>query len=452
LIDIAQSIQKAIVERNYAESAKQLDLVIRENHIISLTNGLKAINAKAEHLSLELRDHLFSYLEMWDIYFAVQMTSVDILLTLDENSIQNSPQLFMIEFIKDLTESKDSRFSQFCVNISTISKGHYAVLVPPILDQRMEELEKCKIMYRENPSHLYSTADLLKTYYGNKIVSAIHGHKSFDIVVGESQFSVLRKSLTEAGLDIESMMVKLNPAEWDDYVAERRRRKTHTSTNGELAILHRVKSARSNIYSSIFRQQVAALDAISFSKTQLCNDILIDVAESRNHQMRRRAIKLLGVTGDARTMSFLAELMRNESDQSIRTETARAYSALVSRGQLLDQGLVIPSPPSISYVVDLARINTILNALIARGMPTTMIDDTINSLAIQGGPKSIEILMQLLSKPQISVKRAVIKASRLLENQSAALIVRAALKDKDPVIIELAEKELDSRWPDSAWN
>ena len=81
-----------------------------------------------------------------------------------------------------------------------------------------------------------------------------------------------------------------------------------------------------------------------------------------------------------------------------------------------------------------------------------MIDDTLTAIAIQGGSDAIDILTRLLAKPQVSVRIAVIKASRSLDNASAASIVRAALDDESVDVVALAEKELDTRWPDAVWD
>ena len=200
-----------------------LDTVLQEKRIPDLIKVLEKMDEDASLLTLERRDHIFSFLEMWDIYFAVQMTSIDILRILGENNITQDPQVFMVDFIRDLANSKDSRFSQFCINVNTISRGMYVILVPSILDQRIEELTSCKIRFKDTPTSLYCTAELNDTYYGHKILSALHGYSAYDIVVNQEQFSVIYESLTEAELDIASMLVKLDADDWDAYVGERRR-------------------------------------------------------------------------------------------------------------------------------------------------------------------------------------------------------------------------------------
>jgi len=429
-----------------------LDNVLREERIPELIKVLEKMDEDASLLTLERRDHVLSYLEMWDIYFAVQMTSIDILRILDENNVTQEPQLFMVDFIRNLVNTKDPRFSQFCINVNTISRGHYVLLVPSILDQRIEELSNCKIRFRETPTSLYCTAELNETYYGYKILSALHGYRSYDIVVNEEQFSVVNDSLTEAELDIASMLVKLDPDDWDLYVKNRRRPRRQTSSSGELTVLHRVKSARSNIYAESFRQQVAALNAIILSRTQLCNDVLMVIAEDPAQKMQRRAIKQLGESGDSAVLSFLADLLQTEKNESARTEVARAYSALVSKDQLLAIDQTIPRSLMTTHSFDISKINKVLNTILAKGMPIRMIDDTLGALASQGSPAAVDILTRLLVKPQISVRRAVIKASQLLDTDTAASIVRAALKDEDEEIVALAENELDTRWPDVVWD
>jgi len=452
LTNIAGNFQKAVAERDYPASINILDHAFHEGRIPDIISEIEDTEDSAPHYTLEIRDHVLYYLGMWDIYFAVQMTSPDILSILLEHQDVEEPSVFMIDFIRNLLDTHDSRFSQFCVNIEKISSGHYAILVPSVLDQRMEELEKCRIQYRESPESLYCTADLLDTYYGGKIVSAIHKNRSFDIIVNSEQFAVIQEGLASAGLDTSSMLDRIDSEVWDDFVSTKRKPRFHRSDSGELSILHRIKSARSDIYAQNFRQQVAALNAISLSKTQSCNDILMDVASDPSHEMRRRALNQLGESGDSTTIEFLAGIMKNTRDESIRKEAARAYSTLTSRSQLIGVTYHSQRLPLKSSILDVSKINKILNTLIAKRMPNTMIDDTLKSFTIQGGSDSAEILTKLLVKPQSSVRSAVIKATRFLDNETAAPIIRAALVDEDPMIVAMAENELDTRWPDEIWD
>ena len=454
MTDLELDIQKAIAERNYSVSAYLLDNSLQEGSLLELITKLEEINEAASLLTLEFRDHIFHYLGMWDIYFAVQIPSIVVLKILHENNIEKDAQVFMIDYIRGFLDAEDFRFDQFYVEVETISRGQYAILVPLVLEQRAIEFENCKIQYRKDPTPLYCTADLLKTYYGKKIVSATHNRRTQDIVVDAEQFSIIEESLVSAGLDIASMLEEFDYDSWNNFVSSTRY-STHVqlySESGELSILRRVISARSNIYAENIRQQIAALNAIVLAKTQSCNDILMDVASDNSHQIRRRILKHLGESGDSAVVKFLAGVMKNDDDESIRTEAARAYSMLTSSSQFSNIALAMPPPSIKPPTLDISKINRVLNNLISRSMPSTMIDDTLTAIAIQGGSDAIDILTRLLAKPQVSVRMAVIKASRSLDNASAASIVRAALDDESVDVVALAEKELDTRWPDAVWD
>jgi hypothetical protein len=427
--------------------------------ILDLVVGLEALEESTSRTTLELRDHIFYFLGMWDIYFAVQIPSLDVLRILDINDVKERAQNFMVHYIRNLLDRKDTKFDQFCVNIESISRGHYAILVPSVLEQRTEELLNCKIQFQSGPPRLYCTADLLETYYGQKIVTATHGHRSFDIVVNKDQYATIRESLASSGLDTDSMLVEIDYDDWEEYVKKRRKPRIHQlsrkdraadfSGSSELALLRRVKSARSNIYSRNFNQQHAALNAIIAAKTQLCNDVLMDVASDSAHKMRKRALKQLGESGDTITQDFLANMMKSDHDVSVRKEAARAYSFHSSIRSGI--GLSSPPPATIPPVVDISKINVMLNTLIARGMPIAMIDETLHSVALQGGSESGEILLQLFGRPQETVRQAIVKATRLLDKESASLIIREALNDDSPKVVRLAENEIDSRWSDEVW-
>ncbi|MHA2200664.1 MAG: HEAT repeat domain-containing protein [Candidatus Thorarchaeota archaeon] len=460
MTDIASSFQVAVNERNYSKSSQLIHQVLKEGMLPQLVSGLREIEEKATHITLEQRDHIFYYLGLWDVYYAIQVPSIDVLDLLHRHDVQNNAPQFITDFIRDLVDKKDNRFDQFCVNIQTISRGHFAVLVPSILEQRTEELLHCKIQFIEGPHRLYSTADLLKTYYGQKIVAATHGHRAFDIVVSEDQYGTISESLASTGLDTDSMLEEIESEKWDEYVKSKRSPRiqqqlrddkvTRFDGASELIVLHRVKSARSNIYSNNFNQQHTALTAIIDARTQLCNDILSDIATDSSHSLRNRALKQLGESGDLQTLELLDEIMKSDELVSIRREAARAYSTLVSKtaGLKLISPITTTKPP----VVDISKINKILNELITKGMPTTMIDETISYVALQGGPESSEILLRLFGRPQEVIRQAIVKATRLLDKQNAAMIIREALNDESPLIVSLAENEINARWSDEVWD
>ena len=85
MTDLELEIQKAIVERNYSASAYLLDRALHEGSLLKLVTKLEEIEEKASLLTLEIRDHIFHYLGMWDIYFAVQIPTADVLQILHEN-------------------------------------------------------------------------------------------------------------------------------------------------------------------------------------------------------------------------------------------------------------------------------------------------------------------------------------------------------------------------------
>jgi len=445
--------------RDYNETSGILNSALMNGQLLEIISGLEEFEKETSSITLELRDHIFHYLGMWDIYFAVQISSIDVLRILEDNNIRENPQVFMIDFIRDLFIKNDNRFDQFCVNIQTISHGHYAILVQPIIEKRTEELLRCKIPYLEGSPTLYSAADLLSTYYGSRIVSAAHSHRQFDIVLTEEEYETVRVSLEQTGFDISNMLQQMNSDEWEKYVKRRRMaRDIHTGSDraqpsgrdfSELIVLRRVKSARSNIYSDIFERQDAALRAIQRSGTQRCNDVLMGVASDPSHPMRKRVIYELGAIGDASVLEFLGTLMKRDGDPSVRREAARAYSTLSSRATGIQ--ITIPSSVTTPPELNIATINKSLNDLIDKGMPITMIEELLDSVARQGRSQSIDIFLRLLRKPHESVRKSIIRASRLLDKPSAALILRTALDDESPDIVRLAENEIDTRWADDVW-
>jgi hypothetical protein len=447
--DLSQEIQHAISDRNFPASSHLLNHVRKANLITEVADTLEEDYNSLSYHTLELRDHISYYLGMWDVYFAVQISSLDMLRLLkDDMSID--PQTFMIEFTRRLLDSLDPRFDQFYASVETISKGQYAVLLPQILAHRTEELENCTIFYKREPTPLYCTANLLRTYYGEKIISATLSDQVFESVVGEKAFSLIERALISAGLDISKMLVEVNSEDWEDIICRVIKIESPPEESKELRTLHRVYAARSEIFLNSFRKQAAALDTILNSKTQLCNDTLMTVAADRKHEMRLRAVKGLGDIGSTAALEFLSGML-NDSDSSIRGVAARALSILASHSKWSTVDHKIPATTSKTPALDISKISRILNTMIAKEMPVAMIEDTLTAVANQDGRNAANILTRLLTKPQISVKKAVIKTSQLLAREYAAPVIRKALDDDSPEVVALAEKELNTRWPDEVW-
>ncbi len=454
------SFQVAVNERNYTSSTQIIDQALRDGTLLGLVSGLEEIEKTVPHITLAQRDHIFHYLGLWDIYFAVQMPSRNVLELLEGCAVHEDAQTFMVDFIRGLVDKQDERFDQFCIDIQTISKGQYAILIPSILERRTEELLSCKIQFKDTTPRLYCTADLLETYYGRKIVTAAHGHRTFDIVVSELQYDTIRDSLASTGLDTEPMLVKIDSAQWDEYVKKRRSsrtqqlmmydRATQSDGSSEITVLHRVSSARSNIYSSDFNVQHTALMVIYDAKTQSCNDVLTNIATTPSHSLRTRALKQLGEFGDRDTLDLFDDILKNDKSESIRTVAARAYSELASR--IAGMGFISPLPATKPPVVNIAKISMILNNLVAKGMPTTMMDETLNSVVLQGGSDSSEILLHLFESPHEEIRRAIIRVTKSMDKQSAASIIRVALNDESQEIVRMAEAEIDTRWSDGVWD
>jgi hypothetical protein len=208
-------LKQAILERNFPASRHLLERARREAKMASIADLLEEEYEESQHHTLELRDHVTSYLGIWDVYFAVQLTSIQMLRLLAEDKSADAA-VFMLNHIRSLLEQGDPLFDQFFVSVETISRGPFAVLLPEILTRRSEELENCIIYYRTGSNPLYCTASLLRTYYGRKIVSAILDDKVFNSVVSENVFMKIEESLISAGMDPSKMLVSVSPKDWED--------------------------------------------------------------------------------------------------------------------------------------------------------------------------------------------------------------------------------------------
>ncbi|TFG32097.1 HEAT repeat domain-containing protein [Candidatus Thorarchaeota archaeon] len=449
MTDLASDLQKAIAERNFFGSSHLLGHIAQKGEV-SILERFRETDLQNPHQTLELRDHIMKFLGLWELYFAIDIPSYELMKTLQNKPLSSDIQHQTLEYIRELLDERDTRVDQSCINIDSIGRSQYAVILPQILSMRTEEFENCIIPYLAAPTRLFCIANLVKTHYGHKIVNATLNAHSFDLVVGMSTFSKISESLCSAGLDINSMLQPIDPNEWTEIECKSHEQHPADTESRELRLLHRIKSARTEIFLDSFRKQVAALDTILSAKTQVCNDVLMTIASDITNPMRRRAINALGQTGDSSTMDFLSKIL-NDSDEGSRVEATRAYSKLASQRQW--SGVhhhISPSSEKIP-LLDIAKINQILNTLIAKSLPTEAIDDTLGAVVAQGGPQAVDILLRLLLKPQTHVRQAVIRASRRMEKDLAAKIIKHALSDESPEVVDLAERELENRWSDDIW-
>jgi len=450
LIDTATKLRKAIEQKNFAASSSILKQVLLSGKASKISEHFKETDIETSHNTLELRDHVLQFLGLWDLYFAIQVSSFNLLSIIQVNGSESDIGIATMNFIRGLVDRNDERLDQSGIDIGRLSKSQYAVILPQILTTRSEELEHCIIQVRDGISPKYCIANLMKTYYGKKIVTAALSEKQLDVAVGKSVFNKISESLSSAGLDVSSMLHIVTEKQWDDLLCKIKESHPSEIKSRELRLLNRVKLARAEIFLNSFRKQVAALDTILSAKTQICNDVLMLIAADRENAMRRRAINALGQSGNSVTMEFLSNLL-NDRDDGTRTEAIRAYSILASESKWSGVQQKPSSPSRKTPLLDIAKINRVLNTLLAKNMPTDIIEDTLTAVASQGGKQACDILGRLLAKHQSQVRMAVVKASRLLELEDAARIIRIALNDEDPAIVSLAEKEIDTRWPDSVW-
>ncbi|MFW9795151.1 MAG: hypothetical protein ACFFEE_12655, partial [Candidatus Thorarchaeota archaeon] len=98
--DIAIQYQDAVTERDYSTSSLLIEQAMKHNALSDLITGLETIEESVQHLTLEVRDHVFHTLGLWDIYFAVQMSSIDVLKLLDNQNTRENARIFMVDFIR----------------------------------------------------------------------------------------------------------------------------------------------------------------------------------------------------------------------------------------------------------------------------------------------------------------------------------------------------------------
>lgn len=450
MTNVGTELHDAIQAKNYSASSTLLNKIIEDNLVDKVAVQFGEQDTQDSHPTLEFRDHALYFMGLWELYFAIEIPSIELLVDIQERRNENDTEIVSIELIREWIEDNDARLNQSFIDLEAISRTRFAVLLPQILTQRSEELENCVIPFRTTPNEQYCIVNLLKTYYGKKIATAALSDSNIDTVVGKKTFGKLYRNLESAGLNVGLMLEEYDSVKWNEIICNITEQHESNIKSRELRLLHRVRTARFEIFLSSFRKQVAALDTILNSKTQVCNDVLMRIASDVTNPMRRRAINALGTTGDSTTMEFLSRFM-NDRDDGVKVEATRAFSLLASQSKWSGiQHKITPISQKVP-LLDIAKINQVLNTLIAKNMPPALVDDTLTAVALQGNQYAIDILERLLNKPQSQIRMAVVRSTRRLEKDAAARIIKAALDDDDPEVVRLAEKEIENRWSDDVW-
>ncbi|MGQ4911372.1 MAG: HEAT repeat domain-containing protein [Candidatus Thorarchaeota archaeon] len=453
---------RSVKRYDFVASRKVLDRVLAEDKARDLAQSIQERLQAGQLGDLRYRDHVFRYFGLDEVYFALRMTSNELLdkLSYAQSSAEGRQDAF--DLVVAAAKQGDPTVWLNAIDVEQISQSEFAVLLPIVLEKRSEEMKDlhiyCSLRDARPRVMRYLVDELMETYYGMRIVIAAQEGRKPETVVGSSAYSRIRDALETLGLDIQSMLVEVPGHQWQSFVADRERfRYSPKEPSFELV---RVEDLFLRIHlaeTGSERAVVDLLNHIESTGTTICNKILYDIAESGSRHastdIRTRALRILGERGDRSVSDRLATLLTGTSDAAVRKAAANALSAIESR---IAWVMKPETPPTVRYINrealshDLARVVKRLMADVRESNHTT-IRDALLSLAEVGGPETSRLLQGMMRSPERILRLNVVAASSRLPREDAADIIKLALDDEDEDVRSAALREIDRRWSDDTW-
>ncbi|RDE15408.1 MAG: hypothetical protein C4K49_06155, partial [Candidatus Thorarchaeota archaeon] len=131
---------------NFNESTRVLEELSEQKRLSELVSVLKHEDLLAPVTLLRLRDHVFTFLSGHAAYFALEIQSLDLLESVDGLDTE-SARAFMLRNTSSLLGSKSPKLVQHAIDAEEAAESQYAVILPTLFEQRVEELQNCIVPF-----------------------------------------------------------------------------------------------------------------------------------------------------------------------------------------------------------------------------------------------------------------------------------------------------------------
>ena len=167
-----------------------LDEVMASIQVEEFSKTLKhhiLLNEYPHKFYLKIRDCFADYLGFGPVYFALLQPSYDIFRMVSSAKSRSEAQELLADFVISSVQKGVSQIDLSFLEIDSLTKPPYVLLVPYLLSTRATELETCRIPFSLQSSSIrqnsrYCLTDLLRTHYGRKIVSAFEFDSDYPVV------------------------------------------------------------------------------------------------------------------------------------------------------------------------------------------------------------------------------------------------------------------------------
>ncbi len=417
------------------------------------------LDGRFSQYQLKFRDLIADYLGFGGIYFGLQIPSYSILEMVSSARSQVEAQAMLLDIVLELVEKGDSQINHSLIEVETLKKSPYIVLIPYVLSERVDELKSAKIYYSiftsgSSKNYRYCLTDILTTHYGRKITNAFKFDTHYPIV-RKQDFLKLQEILQSFEHDVESSLVEVSVEEWPNLVTRKVRMvEQEFLSSTELWLLYQTYLAMINLESDDKHVVRDALQKIEVSRTKYCSDALVTLAATGTTDLQLPAIDLLVNSPDYSQIESLGNLIPKTTG-AVRKSLIKAVSAIESAQYFVPKTppqnkireIPAPTPKDPEVIVNYLAA---LDQLSRSSSSDARIDAAraLSTIQVVGVETHLRRLM-FDEDPRVRV--AVLEASQNLPKNQAVDLIRQGLQDVDQSVENRAMQLFEERWPDNYW-
>ncbi|MGD9397950.1 MAG: HEAT repeat domain-containing protein [Candidatus Thorarchaeota archaeon] len=447
---------------DYVSAFSFLDNMLASGQAEQLSKKLERVielDGRFSQYQLKFRDLIAEYLGFGGIYFGLQIPSYSILEMVSGARSRVDAQALLVDIVLELVEKGDSQVNYSLIEIETLKKSPYIVLIPYVLSDRTNELKSCKVYYSvftsgSSKNNRYCLSDLMTTHYGRKITNAFKFDLNYPILP-EPYFVKLREILQSFGYDVESNLVEISVEDWPYFVTRKTRDlEQEFMSSTELWLVYQTYVAMIGLDSDDNNNIRDALKKIETSRTKYCSDALLSLVETGTADLQLQAIDLLVDSPDYSQIDSICNLIP-QTTGAVRKSLIKAVSAIESAQYFIPKSppqtpireIPVPTPRDPEVVVNYLAA---LDQLSRSSSSDARIDAARALSTIQMAGVETH-LRRLMFDEDPRIRLAVLEASQNLPKNQAVSIIRQGLQDVDRSVENKAVRLFEERWPDNYW-
>ncbi len=438
-----------IVKGNYDASSQALLHMARSYPCTVMHDSLQMIEDELRERILMLRDHVTHYLGLTPLYFALQLTSPDMMaIAHGTTSFLEARNRVLMELLRRIADTPGVLDSSR-VDTVKLATSECSVLLPHVLRSRADQMRELRV-YVNKPEgtsagpHQISIDGLWQTAYGRMILRALE-IPSRTRIVESKEWSEIRRTLSEAGFEPDRIVHDLPYAEWlGELKSVRAGTSRQTPESAELQSLDNLFWALEEIGYSNDNVAVAAMQIASKCGSRVVDTAVRARAAAGTAKVRERALETLVECSGPDVVDFLGSMLDNKEDP-IRDKVAEALSSITSRdfcnyadltvrtAALTVREIPVVSPDIVASKAFLDSIRTLL-----KHRSSLVRSEGSKILLSLGSRARSHVMDELSTDGSATVRVEILSLVASLPEDDARTIILRGMKDESLRIRKLA--------------